>query len=227
MQNLGDTPLRATPIDRRYSVVLLGVGLFYLLGGVFLAGSGAQSNAQDLAATRFAANNVLLVGASSLVAAFVRWLRVPIYLPVTVAVSIFLLVGFPVGTFAFLYWFTKVRPQELQYGSVSERRSFLYTAGLYTAGLALGLPVLLFRWLANTSPPDSPNLWNIFTLFFLGIALLLLVVGVLRGLRLPISYYVTLVLNVLLVIYFPVGTCFALIWFFAVRKHDRMIYERA
>jgi hypothetical protein len=226
MQHLEDTAHRATPIDQRYSFVLLGVGLFCLLGGVFLAGSGAQSDAQDLAASRFAANNLLYLGAISLAAALVRWLRLPIYRPVTAAVSILLLISFPVGTFAFFYWLTKVRPHELEYGAGSERRSFLYTVGLLTAGLALNLVVLVFRLVANTSP-DSRNLWNIFALSFLGFAVLLLVVGALRGLRRPIAYSVTLVLNVLLVIYFPLGTCFALVWFLAVREHDRMIYGHA
>ena len=226
MQQLKETVPRTPEIDQRYSIVLLGIGLF-LIAGALATGAGVRGDGKEfVAAYSFISGNLLFIGASSLATAIIRWLRLSIYLPVTAAVSILLVVGFPIGTFAFWYWLTKIRPHELKFESEAERLSFRYTAGLYTAGLALCLSALVFHFLASTSPPADQALWQMFRLGFLVAALLLLLVGVLRSSKLPLSYYATLLLNVLLILYFPVGTCFALVWFLAVRKHDWLIYGR-
>jgi hypothetical protein len=227
VQTLEKTARRTPKIDQRYSGILLGLGVF-LIAGALTTGTVVQGDGKELAAAYgFVSENLLFIGASSLAAVLIRWLRLPIYLPVTTAVSILLAVGFPIGTFAFWYWFTKVMPHELEFESEAERRSFRYTAGLYTASLTLCLPLLVFRFLSSTSPPADQAIWQMFSLGFLAAALLLLLVGVLRSFKLRLSYYATLLLNVLLVLYFPVGTCFALVWFLAVKKHDRLIYGLA
>jgi hypothetical protein len=224
VQYVDDITPRAPAVDQSYSVILLGVGLF-LVAGAFMVKTGMQNGGEELAAARsFVSGNLLFVGLSALAAAMIRWLHLPIYRPVTVGVSILLALGFPVGTFVFWYWFAKVRPHELEYGSEAEGSSFRYTAGLYTAGLVLCLPVLVMQYVIGTSPPDGQELWEMLRLGFLVAALLLLMVGGIRSAKLKLSYYATLVLNVLLIIYFPLGTCFALVWFLAVKKHDRLIY---
>jgi hypothetical protein len=217
MQPIEDTAPRAPEIDRSYSAILLGLGLFHLLGGASLTAAAPVA--------RFPANILLLVGAVSLATAILRWLRLPAYLPATAGVSIFLILSFPLGTAACVYWLTKVRPRELKEMSDPERASFRYTVGLYVAGLALSLSALVFQSMVDTAPPDGRGLWEIFRLCFFVAALLLLTIGVLRSLKQPVSYFATLILNVLLVLYLPIGTCFALFWFLSVRKHDLFVYR--
>jgi hypothetical protein len=220
VQPIEDTASRAPEVDRSYSAILLGLGLVHLLGSFSLAAS-----AQSLPAARFPANILLLVGAVSLVAAVLRWLRLPISVPVTVAASSFLIFSFPLGTAAFVYWIKKVRPRELKEMPEAERASFRYTVGLYVAGLLLCLTALVFHSMIDTAPSNGRSTWEIFRLAFFVAALLLVAVGVLRSLKRPVSYVVTLILNVLLILYLPLGTCFALFWFLAVRKHDLFIYR--
>jgi hypothetical protein len=213
-----DTASRAPEIDRSYSAILLGLGLFHLLGGASLAAAAAPE-------ARFPANILLLVGVVSLATVILRWLRLPVYLPATVAVSIFLALSFPLGTAACWYWFTTVRPRELKEMPDSERGSFRYTVGLYVAGLTLCLSALVFHSMVDTALPAGRGLWEIFRLCFFLAAFLLLAVGALRSLKRPVAYFATLILNVLLVLYLPIGTCFALFWFLSVRKHDLLVYR--
>jgi len=223
MQPIEDAASRAPEIDRSYSAILLGLGLFHLLGSASLTFAVAQG--QGLAAARFPANLLLLIGAVALAAAVVRWLRLPIYFSATAAASIFLAVAFPLGTAAFVYWLTKVQPRELKEMPDSERESFRYTVGLYVAGLAFCLSALVFQYMIDMAPPDGRGLWGMFRLAFFVAAFLLLTLGVLRSVKQPFSYFATLILNVLLILYLPIGTCFALFWFLSVRKHDLSVYR--
>ncbi len=60
----------------------------------------------------------------------------------------------------------------------------------------------------------------------LAVALAAIVTGALRSASLHWAHWATFILNVLLFLWFPLGTVLALVWFFGVRKHERRLLSK-
>jgi hypothetical protein len=149
-------------------------------------------------------------------------MRVAAALPATAALSFCLLVAPPLGTILSLYWLKKVRPRELAPQDPPHRAWFNYTVALYILGLVMLDMVLVLRYVQSLSGPED-HLLEIFTWGGSILALAAIVVGALRSTRSAWAHSATFALNTLLVLWFPLGTALALLWFFGVRKHERTI----
>src|SRR4051812_49423514 len=93
-----------------YSIALLCLGLFLLLGALRfrfeLPGAGGDSS------LTFVSNILFLLAFFCLAVSLLRWLRTSAALPLTVALSLCLLLAFPLGTAMSVYWFARVRRRE-------------------------------------------------------------------------------------------------------------------
>jgi hypothetical protein len=142
-----------------------------------------------------------------------------------VALSLCLLFAFPLGTASSIYWLTSVRPKETIPQDTSQRAWFNYTVALYILGLLLLDTALVFR-LALGFPKADDRLLNLIGQGLLVVALMAMAVGGLRSTRLRWAHWATFLLNALLVFWFPIGTAFALVWFFGVRKHEKRLLSK-
>jgi NADH:ubiquinone oxidoreductase subunit 3 (subunit A) len=208
---------------KEYSIALLCLGFFLLLGALqfrfALRGAGGDSS------LTFISNILCLQGFSCLAVSLLRWLRVSAALPATVALSLCLLLVFPLGTAIFVYWFTRVRPREAIPQHTSQRTWFNYTVTLYILGLLMLDAALVFRFALGSNGPED-QLLEFIELGIFVVALAAIVIGALRSTQLLWAHWATFILNVLLVLWFPLGTVLALFWFFGVRKHERkLLYE--
>ena len=129
-----------------YSIALLGLGFFFLLGA--LQFRFTMPGTKDNPAFSFIAGILCLLGIPCLVVAILRWLRVAAALPATAALSVCLLIGFPVGTLLSLYWFARVKPREQGPREKPQRTWFLSAVVLYILGfLFLDMALVLrFVW---------------------------------------------------------------------------------
>lgn len=203
-----------------YSIALLCLGLFLLLGALqfrfTIAGDGDDSS------LTFISNILCLLGFSCLAVSLLRWVRASAALPATVALSLCLLIAFPLGTALSAFWFASVRQKEPVPQDVSQRAWFNYTVALYILGLLMLDATLVFQFaLGSTGPEDQ--LLDFFELGMSVVALAAIVTGALRSVNLHWAHWATFSLNVLLVLWFPLGTVFAMVWFFGVRKHERRL----
>lgn len=203
-----------------YSIALLCLGLFFFLGalqfGLMFDGS------EDRGPINFAISILCLQGASCLAVFLLRWTRSPAGLPATTALSVALLFAFPIGTVLFFYWLSNVKPKEPSPEDESQSAWFNYTVGLYIAGLLMLDMALVFRF-AFGWPGSGSQLLTLFGAGLLVVALAALATGAVRSASLHWGHLATLIFNSLIVLWFPLGTVFALIWFFAVRKHERQV----
>jgi hypothetical protein len=211
----------ATISGRGYSVGLLGVGLLHLL--LAFAQATGPAVVEGEALRRFISSILFLVAAACVTAALLRWTRVPAALPVTAALSLCLLFVFPFGTALSIYWLTRVREREISCSSAAERARFLYTVALYVLALLLVDAALVFRFVLHPGPDD--DILRAFFPGFLVMASLFLAVALLRSGRSysRLAYGATFGLNVLVVLWFPLGTALALVWFLSVRKHEKSL----
>jgi uncharacterized membrane protein YidH (DUF202 family) len=200
-----------------YSIALLCMGVFLLLGAlqfIFILGIG------DDPVFALVSSILCLLGIPCLVVALLRWMRVAAALPATAAVSFCLLFAPPLGTILSLYWLKKVKPREATPQDPPHRAWFNYTVALYILGLVMLDMVLVFRY-AQGLPGPEDHLLEMFTWGGLILALATLAIGALRSTRSARAHSATFALNALLVLWFPLGTALALLWFFAVRKHEQ------
>jgi hypothetical protein len=91
---------------------------------------------------------------------------------------------------------------------------------LYILGLLMLDMFLVLRYMQSLPGPEDPWL-EMFKWGGLILALATLAIGALRSTRSAWAHSATFALNALLVLWFPLGTALALMWFFAVRKHER------
>ena len=203
-----------------YSIALLCLGLLLLLGALqfqfTILGAGGDSS------LTFISNILCIFGFSCLAVSLLRWVRASAALPATVALSLCLLLAFPLGTALSAFWLTSVRSRELVPQNVSQRTWFNYTVALYILGLLMLDATLVFKFALGPGGPDD-QLLGFIKLGTLAIALAAIATGVLRSANLHWAHWATFILNVLLVLWFPLGTAFALVWFFGVRKHERRL----
>jgi len=203
-----------------YSIALLCLGLVLLLGA--LQFRLVPRNAEVASSFTFLSSILCLLGFSCLTVALLRWVRASAALPATVALSFFLLLAFPLGTGLSVYWLTNVKPREAIPQDVSERNWFNYTVALYILGLLMLDATLVFRFVLGSAGPEDQLLGFIGLGVFI-VALAAIVVGVLRSINLRWAHWATFILNMLLALWFPLGTALALVWFFGVRKHEKII----
>lgn len=209
---------------KAYSTALLGLGLLLLLGAVQLRFVFPASPSDP--STIFVSDFLFLLGFSCLAVASLRWARAPQALPATAALSLFLLIAFPFGTIVAIYWLVSVRPQEKPPQDISRRTWFRYTVALYVLGLLLLDTALVFR-LVLGSPGQLDRVLVWLEVGCLVVAAAAIAIAAARSTRLRGPHWATLVLNVLLALWFPVGTALALVWFFAVRKHEKQLIAEA
>ena len=203
-----------------YSIALLCMGGFLLLGALqirFIFGDTENDPVFTLVSSI-----LCLLGIPCLVVALLRWMRVAAALPATAALSFCLLFAPPLGTILSLYWLKKVRPRESTPQDPPHRAWFNYTVALYILGLVMLDMVLVLRYVQALPGPED-HLLEMFTWGGLILALATFAVGALRSTRSARAHSATFALNALLVLWFPLGTALALLWFFAVRKHERTI----
>ena len=203
-----------------YSTALLILGALQLLGALQMRSSDATPS---IAFSYSLISNILiLIGIACLVVSLLRWMRSTVALPATAALSIVLLIGFPFGTILSLYWLTRVRQKEAVLQEGSRRVWFKYTVALYILGLMLLDGALVLQMVANSPGPESTAL-EILTLGLWVVGLAALAIAALRSFSLRGGHLATLILNALVALWFPMGTVLALIWFFAVRKHEKVL----
>jgi len=133
-----------------------------------------------------------------------------------------MLFAFPLGTALSIYWLTRVKPREAIPQDVAQRTWFNYTVALYILGLLMLDAVLVFRFALGSTDSEAQ------LLRFIGIgmsvmALATIGTAVLRSTKLRLAHWATFVLNILLLLWLPLGTVFALVWFFIVRKHENKL----
>jgi uncharacterized membrane protein YidH (DUF202 family) len=203
-----------------YSIALLCLGVFLLLGA--LQFRFTFRGTEDDPVFALISSLLCLLGIPCLVVSLLRWMRVAAALPATAALSFCLLVVPPFGTLLSLYWLKKVRPRELTPQDPPHRAWFNYTVALYILGLVMLDMFLVLRYVQILPGPEDRFL-EILTWGGLILALAALAVGALRSSRSAWAHWATFALNALLVLWFPLGTALALVWFFGVRKHERTI----
>lgn len=203
-----------------YSIALLCLGLFLLLGALqfrfTLRGAGGESS------LTFLSSILCLLGLSCLAVSLLRLVRVPAALPATAALSLCMLFAFPLGTALSIYWLTRVKPREAIPQDVARRTWFNYTVALYILGLLMLDAVLVFRF-ALGSVDSEDQLLSFIGIGMSVVALAAIGIAVLRSTKLRWAHWATFVLNMLLLLWFPIGTVFALVWFFMVRKHENKL----
>jgi hypothetical protein len=203
-----------------YSVALLCLGLFLLLGALqfwfMLRGAGSDSS------LTFISNILCLLGFSCLAVSLLRWFRAPAALSATAALSLCLLFVFPLGTAMSVYWLNRVRPREVVPQNVSQRAWFNYTITLYILGLLMLDAALVLRFALGPNG-SGDQLLELIELGMFVVALAAIVIGALRSTPLNWAHWATFIFNGLLVLWFPLGTALALFWFFGVRKHERKL----
>jgi hypothetical protein len=217
------TPPRANHVVG-YSIALLCLGAFLLLGALQIRFLGATSS--DGTPFSFISNLLVLFGSACLVVSLLRWRGAAVALPMTAALSIVLLIAFPIGTILSLYWLTNVRQKEAVVLEESESVWFNYTVGLYILGLLLLDTALILQFVVSSPGPESRAL-EILTLGVWIVGLAALAIAALRSFSVRGGHLATLILNVLVVLWFPLGTVLALIWFFAVRKHEKALLAQS
>jgi len=206
---------------KAYSVTLFCLGLLLLLGSLqFLVSDGGTGSPQ-----RFVSSLLLLGGFACLVVALLRWMKASAALPATVALSFLLLLAFPFGTVVSIYWLTSVRPKEPTPRDNLHRAWFQYTVALYIFGLFLLDGVLIIRYVLASSPGDGSAFewleWGM-----LAMALAIFLIASLRAAKPRWGYWATFIFSILILLWFPLGTGFALVWFLAVRRHEKEILDR-
>jgi hypothetical protein len=207
---------------RAYSIALLCLGLFSLLAA--LQYGFELRSSEDSSSLILVSGILCLLGSSSLMVSLLRWVRAAAALPATAALSYCLLFVFPFGTALSIYWLTSVRPKETIPQDVSQRTWFNYTVALYILGLLLLDTALVFRYVFVLGSPETEDQWpNVIGLLLLVLASVAIATGGLRSSRLRRAHWATFIFNVLLVVWFPIGTAFALGWFFGVRKHEKKL----
>lgn len=203
-----------------YSIALLCLGLFLLLGALqfrfTLRGAGGDSS------LTFLSSILCLLGLSCLAVSLLRWVRASAALPATTALSLCMLLAFPLGTALSIYWLTRVKPREAISQDIAQRTWFNYTVALYILGLLMLDTVLVFRFTLGSADSEDQ------LLSFIGIgmsvvALAAIGIAVLRSTKLRLAHWATFIFNMLLLLWFPLGTVFALVWFFMVRKHENKL----
>jgi len=203
-----------------YSIALLCLGVFFLLTALQFSFTFRDTENADVFA--LVSSIQCLFGITCVVVALLRRMRVAAALPATAAVSFCLLFAPPLGTILSLYWLKKVRPREPTPQDPPHRAWFNYTVALYILGLVMLDMVLVLRYVQGLPGPED-HLLEMFTWGGLILALATFTVGALRSTRSARAHSATFALNALLVLWFPLGTALALLWFFAVRKHERTI----
>ncbi|MFL6234333.1 MAG: hypothetical protein ACJ76N_14465 [Thermoanaerobaculia bacterium] len=201
-----------------YSIALLCLGVFLVLGA--LQFQLASRGAEDSSSSTFISSILYLLGFSCLAVSLLRWARASAALPATAALSLCLLLAFPLGTGLSIYWLTRVKPRETISREVSERAWFNYTVMLYILGLLMLDAALVFRFVLGSAGSED-QLLSFIELGLFVVAFAAIVIGALRATTLPWVHWATFILNVLLALWFPLGTAVALVWFLAFRKHER------
>jgi hypothetical protein len=203
-----------------YSIALLCLGLFLLLGALqfrfTLRGAGGDSS------LAFLSSILCLLGLSCLAVSLLRWVRASAALPATTALSLCMLFAFPLGTALSIYWVTRVKPREAIPQDVTRRTWFNYTVALYILGLLMLDAVIVFRFALGSADPED----QVLSLIGVGVSVVALAaigIAVLRSTKLRWAHWATFVFNMLLLLWFPIGTVFALVWFFMVRKHENKL----
>lgn len=206
--------------SKPYSLLLFGLGLLSLFGALrFRIAAPSSGVATSLL---FLSGVLSVMGLACVVVALLRQLRSPAAAAATVALSSCLILAFPVGTILAAYWLVKVRPIERTSASLDERSWFTYTATLYGLGLMLLIGAL--EWTLLRSPSDQGDLLTAlfgWSLWATGLAAL--VIAALRSRRNGLAYWTTFLFNVALIVWLPVGTGLALVWFFKVREADKRL----
>lgn len=82
--------------------------------------------------------------------------------------------------------------------------------------------VLVFRF-ALGSADSEDQLLSFIGIGMSVVALAAIGIAVLRSTKLRLAHWATFILNMLLLLWFPLGTVFALVWFFMVRKHENKL----
>jgi uncharacterized membrane protein len=204
-----------------YSIALLCLGLFLLLGALQLR---LTSHSAEVASSfAFISSILCLQGFSCLTVALLRWARASAALPATAALSFCLLLAFPLGTGLSIYWLTRVKSRETTPRDASERTWFNYTVALFILGLLMLYATLVFRFVLGSAGGPENHLLPIIELGVFVMALAAIVVGVLRSTKLRWAHWATFIFNLLLAFWFPLGTAVALAWFLGVRKHERKL----
>jgi hypothetical protein len=137
-----------------YSVALLCLGLFLLLGALQL-GFLPHGNGHDPAFT-LVSGILCLLGIPCLVVSLLRWLRFAAALPATVALSFFLLIGFPFGTLLSLYWLKNVQQKELP--PQDHRAGLNFAVALYILSLLMLDMALVVHFIGGPSGHEFPVL---------------------------------------------------------------------
>ncbi len=125
-----------------------------------------------------ASSILCLLGIPCLVVSLLRWLRSAAALPATVALSFFLLIGFPFGTLLSLYWLKNVQQKELP--PQDHRAGLSFAVALYILSLLMLDMALVVHFIRGPSGQEFPVLK---TLEFGGwsLASVALVAGALRS----------------------------------------------
>jgi hypothetical protein len=203
-----------------YSIALLCLGLFLLLGAlqfrITLRGAGGDSF------LTFLSSILCLLGLSCLAVSLLRWVRASAALPATTALSLCMLFAFPLGTALSVYWLTRVKPREAIPQDIAPRAWFNYTVALYILGLLMLDVVLVVRFALGSANSEDQLLSFIETGMSV-VALAAIVIAVLRSTKSRLAHWATLILNMFLLLWLPLGTVFALVWFFMVRKHENKL----
>jgi hypothetical protein len=203
-----------------YSIALLCLGLFLLLGA--LQFRFALRGTVDDSFLTFISGILFLLGFSCLAVFLLRWVRASAALPATTALSLCMLFAFPLGTALSIYWLTRVKPMEVIPQDVSRRTWFNYTVTLYILGLLMLDAALVFRFALGSADLED-QLIGFIELGMFVVALAAIVTAVLRSTNLRWAHWATFVLNMLLLLSFPLGTVLALVWFFSVRKLENKL----
>lgn len=197
-----------------YTIALLCLGLFFLLGAL-------QFGSISDASFAFVAGVLSLIGVFCVAVALLRWLRSPAALPATTALSLLLFIAVPLGTILAFYWLASVKPREPKPETDPWSAWFNYTVMLYVLGLFLLDAGIVVRGALGVGPEDG--LLNLFSWGVMAVGAVALAVGTLRSYTVRGGHLASLVFNVLILFWFPVGTVLALVWFFAFRKDEKEI----
>jgi uncharacterized membrane protein YidH (DUF202 family) len=205
-----------------YSMALLGLGFFFLVGA--LQFKSILHGAEAAPTFAFLSSFLCLLGIACLAVSLLRWMRVAAAVPATTALSFCLLIAFPFGTALSLYWLARVRPKELTPQETSSQRAwFNYTVALYVMSLLFLDAALVFHFMLGDASSTAYRPVELLALVMLVLALAAIVVGTLRSTSLRRGHWATLIFNVFLFLWFPLGTVLALVWFFVVRKHEKSL----
>ena len=205
-------------LSRAYTILLFSYGALSLLIAMGLNAVIPNLEGEVQSNLRFNVYIHLLFGIAAIVIGLLRLLKGGASLPASNVLSVASALDLPLGTALFFYWLIRVRPGEksLEPGPKPTR---WYTAGLFVAALGFSLSALTLGLASDSGRPDE--LLEIMASAYIGVSVLLAMVGIARCLSARWGYYATFGLSVILAPLVPIGTIASILWFQKVRKTDQ------